>query len=216
MHQLSVIFLVVLCSQSLAQTPRPITKHINEKATCSVIGTVFDIDTKELLPNIEVILQDTDLSAITDSNGHYEIHSIPKRRFIVQTISRIYKSKKEHVYLAALEKPNIIDFGLKTKYFTIIKEKTKVHKNPCTIIGYVVDKYTKEPLCDAELYFRNIERKDTTDILGKFMADNIPAGVCTIDTRLKNYRLARTVIFFQNDISVVIKLEPDSLIILYW
>jgi iron complex outermembrane receptor protein len=73
-------------------------------------GKVYDADTKEALPGVIVYIPELQVSALTDTAGHYRISNLPKKSFLVQVTLLGYTSITQTIDLSAITRQ---DFAMK-------------------------------------------------------------------------------------------------------
>ncbi|RPI02703.1 MAG: TonB-dependent receptor [Calditrichaeota bacterium] len=83
--QISLIFLIMLCLPPLL---------LQAGTTGKISGRVFDAETREILPGVNIVIEGTSLGDATDIDGEYAIINIPPGRYTLIVSMMGYKKSR--------------------------------------------------------------------------------------------------------------------------
>jgi uncharacterized delta-60 repeat protein len=167
MKKMFCLLLVFWLSLLISHCAGPI-----EQPTGSVKGVVKDSDSQPI-EGARVVVDTTNLQAITDSRGYYQLTSVPagQRTLIASKSGYVSKSKVVNVGAGQIVK---VDFTLASATST------------GTVQGTVRDN-NAQPIQDATVAVQGTELQTTTDSYGQYQITNVPAGQRTLIASKSGY-----------------------------
>jgi uncharacterized UPF0146 family protein len=167
MKKMFCLLLVFWLSLLISHCAGPI-----EQPTGSVKGVVKDSDSQPI-EGARVVVDTTNLQAITDSRGYYQLTSVPAGQRTLIASKSGYVSKSKVVNVGAGQTVTV-DFKLASATST------------GTVQGTVWDN-NAQPIQDATVAVQGTELQTTTDSDGQYQITNVPAGQRTLIASKSGY-----------------------------
>ena len=145
-------------------------RNIVDRSSGTICGVVTDSGTNMPIQEAKLILEyhETIEITYTDSTGHYKFTDVPMC-FCLKNVTASKKGYESQSKMVAVYKVTCVNFELKS-------DEGNGNSDMGTIMGYVTDSETEEPIPDALiiLEYHEIVRKQYTDSEGYYFFDSVP------------------------------------------
>lgn len=180
-------------------TEEPEAVEIALTGDATLTGTVMDAVEKKPIPNVEIRIKGTELTAKTGDDGKFEIKSIPGRPATVQVVGRGYRQQ---------ELPQTFETG---KAATLNVEL----KGGTILSGLVKDELSKQPIAKAEVQLEGSTQKTQTDEEGRFRFEDLVAGPKSLKISATGYESTNqeTELKTEEESTLEIGLKGDSVLV---
>jgi hypothetical protein len=163
----------------------------NSPATGNIAGTVKD-DAGVAILGATVVVEEADLSAITDADGYYLLENIPAGTYDVAASAYNYYPQAATV---------IVEKGkIATQDFT--PQAIQTYTVSYTVSGTVTDKDTEEPIVGAMVIIKGTGWSATTEDDGSYSISDVEAGTYDITASKSGYINQTETITVEDDITV--------------
>ncbi len=173
--QLTRVWAFIVWVTTLAVLPPRVVAQ--ETPSTSLIGVVVDA-TGGRLEGVQILLNDTELAALSDGQGSFRVNGITPGPYQFTFFKPGFEVHR-YRYLFPDELPGEIDLGA-----VVLKP---LLESLSTLTGTVVDSATAEPVAAAQLRLDD-QPAALADASGKFEVRNVKAGFHTLDVRRIGYR----------------------------
>ena len=160
----------------------------NSPATGNIAGTVKD-EADVIIVGATIVVEEADLSAITDADGYYILENLPVGTYDVATIADNHYPQTATV---TVEKDEIViqDF--------IIPQAIRAY----TVSGAVTDKDTEGPLGGAMVTIEGTGWSATTEDDGSYSISDVEAGTYDITASKSGYTNQTETVTVEGDTTV--------------
>ena len=153
-----------------------LVKNPNQERT-TVSGRISDAADGSPLPGANVTVQGTKLGAATDRDGQYFVRNVPTGAQTVQVSFVGYETEEFEVTLQDGENHELDAALISSSAQYLV-----------TISGRITDAANASPLAGATVTIQGMELGSVTDLDGRFILQNVPAGEQTVQVRFVGYR----------------------------
>lgn len=163
-----------------------LTPHVTpEDETGIILGMIRDASTNTPLANVSVSLLNTDMSALADSSGKYELRLVPPGRYSVVISKWGFETKILSGIAVRAKEEVLLDVPLPTREIELQASKGKTG----IVEGVITDNEGK-PCANAMVLLKETGDWGNSNPLGKFRIDSVKAGVYTAVVAAEGYQMA--------------------------